>query len=81
VWGIARSAVAIVRGRGRAPSTNPHGGRLGLPADFLIASNGRLLACKYGVHAYDQWSVDEVLDLARTWRATVGQVVGLAATR
>jgi hypothetical protein len=34
---------------------------LGLPADFLIASDGRVLACKYGAHAYDQWSVDEIL--------------------
>lgn len=42
-----------------------HGGPLGLPADFLIASDGRVLARKYGVHAYDQWSVDELLGLAR----------------
>ena len=38
---------------------------LGLPADFLIAKGGRVLACKYGSHAYDQWTVDEVLELAR----------------
>jgi peroxiredoxin len=41
-----------------------HGGIVGLPADFLIASDGRVLAFKYGVHAYDQWSVDELLALA-----------------
>jgi hypothetical protein len=40
-------------------------GVLGLPADFLIATSGRFLAVKYGEHAYDQWSVDEVLDLAK----------------
>src|SRR2546430_1635640 len=40
-----------------APPVAPHGGRLGLPADFLIASDGRVLACKYGAHAYDQWSI------------------------
>ncbi len=45
------------------PSVNPYGGRFGLPAEFLIASDGRVLACKYGSHAYDQWSVDEVLAL------------------
>lgn len=39
-------------------------GALGLPADFLIEPGGRVLACKYGEHAYDQWSVDEVLQLA-----------------
>jgi hypothetical protein len=38
---------------------------LGLPADFLIGSDGRILACKYGSHAYDHWEVDEVLNLAR----------------
>ena len=38
---------------------------LGLPADFLIGKNGRVLACKYGSHAYDQWTVDELLELAR----------------
>jgi len=32
-----------------------------LPADFLIASDGQLLACKYGEHVYDLWSVDDVL--------------------
>jgi peroxiredoxin len=40
---------------------NPTGGLLGLPADFLIASDGRVIAVKYGKHADDQWSVDELL--------------------
>jgi hypothetical protein len=46
------------------PPSNPRGGRLGLPADFLIAQDGRVLAAKYGDHADDQWSVDELLSLA-----------------
>jgi peroxiredoxin len=62
--GIIRSLLAVLRKRQPIPSVNPHGGRFGLPADFLIASDGRVLACKYGAHAYDQWSVDEVLALA-----------------
>jgi hypothetical protein len=37
---------------------------LGLPADFLVAADGCVLACKYGVHACDQWSVDDLLQLA-----------------
>ena len=37
---------------------------LGLPADFLLAPDGHVLAYKYGVHAYDQWSVDDLLHLA-----------------
>ncbi len=46
------------------PPINPRGGRFGLPADFLIAQDGCLLASKYGDHADDQWSVDELLSLA-----------------
>lgn len=41
------------------------GGPLGLPADFLIAPSGRINAMKYGTDAYDQWSVDELLTLAK----------------
>lgn len=40
--------------------------KLGLPADFLMATDGRVLALKYGTHAYDQWSVDELLSIAAT---------------
>ena len=46
-------------------------GVLGLPADFLIAPDGRVLARKYGAHADDQWAVDEILGLARTHRAAL----------
>ena len=65
VGGVLRSGLAIVRGRGKPPSLVPQGGRLGLPADFLISCDGRVLASKYGIHAYDQWSVDELLAFAR----------------
>ena len=37
----------------------------GLPAEFLIGPDGLVLAAKYGRHANDQWSVDELLELAR----------------
>jgi len=47
------------------PPVSPKGGSIGLPADFLIGPDGAVLACKYGDHAYDQWSADELLDLAR----------------
>jgi peroxiredoxin len=36
---------------------------LGKPADFLIGPDGTVLARKYGAHADDQWSVDELLSL------------------
>ena len=39
---------------------------LGLPADFLIRNDGKIVAAHYGKHANDQWSVDELLTLART---------------
>ncbi|WP_219470376.1 peroxiredoxin-like family protein [Nonomuraea rhizosphaerae] len=69
VWGtivraVAVSAWSLLRGRGRGPALKPHGGRFGLPGDFLIAPAGRVVAAKYGEHAYDQWSVDELLTLA-----------------
>ena len=41
------------------------GGPIGLPGDFLIAPSGQIRAAKYGTHAYDQWSVDELIALAR----------------
>ena len=63
--GVTRSLVKVVRREQPSPALNPHGGRFGLPADFLIASDGKVIACKYGSHAYDQWSVDEILGLAR----------------
>ncbi|MCP3770875.1 peroxiredoxin-like family protein [Streptomyces sp. MAR25Y5] len=78
-WGpIVRAVLSgarnVVRGREHLPSTSPHGGRLGLPADFLIAPDGRVLAAKYGEHVYDQWSVDELLELvALTDTRTIGR--------
>jgi hypothetical protein len=64
-----RSAAAIVRGREKGPSARQPGGRLGLPADFLIAPDGAMVARKYGRHAYDQWTVDELLALAAAHRS------------
>lgn len=55
---------AAIRTR-RPALTTPHGGVLGLPADFLIATDNSVLARKYGTHAYDQWTVDELLHHAR----------------
>jgi peroxiredoxin len=61
---VFRSLLGIIGRQHPVPPINPPGGRLGLPADFLIASDGHVLACKYGEHAYDQWSVDELLAVA-----------------
>ncbi|MEV6394605.1 peroxiredoxin-like family protein [Streptomyces sp. NPDC051907] len=68
-WGpiaraVLRGAGEVLRGRGRLPESRQPGGRLGLPADFLIAPDGRVVAARYGEHVYDQWPVDELLRLA-----------------
>jgi peroxiredoxin len=44
----------------------PTGGPIGLPADFLIAADGTIVATHYGKHADDQWSVDEMLALVQS---------------
>ncbi len=66
-WGaMLRGGVRTATGRFRRPTAHQDGGHLGLPADFLVDTQGRVLAAKHGTHAYDQWSVDELLALART---------------
>ncbi len=58
-----RSWLAGVQGimSGNSDVAQAGGGRLGLPADFLVNGEGRIVALKYGLHADDQWSVDELL--------------------
>lgn len=61
-WHAIKTAIA----KRRSPlPASPTGGNLGLPADLLIGHDGRILAAKYGNHAYDQWTVDELLATAR----------------
>jgi len=55
--------VSSIKGRIAVRMT---GGPFGLPAEFLVASDGRIQAAKYGLHAYDQWSVEELLKLTAT---------------
>jgi peroxiredoxin len=64
--------------RGALGPIKPTGGRLGLPADFLIAPDGRITALKYGRHAYDQWTVDELLNHAGPVSASRTDRVGSA---
>jgi hypothetical protein len=63
---IARAVPDVLGRRRPAPPAKPEGGRFGLPGDFLIAPDGRVIASKLGRHVYDQWSVDELLDLVPT---------------
>jgi|SRR5690242_1733153 len=41
------------------------GGPFGLPAEFLVAPSGQIKAAKYGTHAYDQWSVDDLIAIVK----------------
>jgi peroxiredoxin len=56
----------VLRGLRNGGSPGPRHGEtvLGLPADFLIDPAGRVVALRYGRHANDQWSVDELIELA-----------------
>ncbi|MGW4641072.1 peroxiredoxin-like family protein [Sphaerisporangium sp. NPDC004334] len=70
IRGVLRDLGPVLLRRRPAPSLVPSGGNLGLPADLLIDGEGRVLAVKYGDHAYDQWPVDTLLALARAHSAT-----------
>lgn len=61
---VTRALVRFFSGH-PAPPTSPEGGRLGLPADLLIGPDGWVLAARYGNHAADHWTVDDLLTLAR----------------
>lgn len=67
-WATARTAVRgmadTVRRGGLAGVVAPRESHLGYPADLLIDTDGTVIAAKYGDHAADQWSVDELLALA-----------------
>lgn len=67
-----RSWRAAARALRQSPSLRGATGKgeqhMGLPADFLIGSDGRVLAAKYGRYVDDHWSVDQLLDLARLSR-------------
>ncbi|MDR3035122.1 MAG: AhpC/TSA family protein [Kitasatospora sp.] len=80
VLGVLSGVPQVLRGRERLPSARPSGGRLGLPADFLIAADGRLLAAHYGTHAADHWPVAQVLTLAAEHRPTPAPAPAAAPT-
>ncbi|MGW7430102.1 hypothetical protein ACWGIN_11170 [Streptomyces sp. NPDC054861] len=71
VRAVAAGTWDLLRGRDTPPVLRPHGGRLGLPAGFLIGGDGRIVAVKYGTHLDDQWPVDALLALAAA--ATAGR--------
>lgn len=52
----------------KAGMRTANGGHNGLPADILIDTDGTVVDAKYGKHAGDQWSVDELLQRAEALR-------------
>ncbi|WP_370012734.1 peroxiredoxin-like family protein [Nocardia cyriacigeorgica] len=68
-----RAWLAAARGAAAQRSISGALGRgedhFGRPADFLIDPEGRIVARKYGAHADDQWSVDEIVALAGQFRS------------
>ena len=75
IFGAAiRGASVVFRGPGRRLwIPKAENGRLGQPAEFLIDATGRVVASKFGRHAADQWSADEVLAFAQGNRAAVNR--------
>lgn len=73
-WSVASPAAfraafaSILRGKFGLKIT---GGPLGLPAEFLVDRYGEIKAAHYGKHAYDQWPVETLLELARDSRPVV----------
>jgi peroxiredoxin len=69
-----RSWRAAARGLANAPSLRGIGSKgtsyLGLPADFLIDTDGTVLAANYGKFTDDHWPVDQLLALARGERTS-----------
>ncbi len=72
IWAVLhpKSWLPALKGLFKHGAGMPEKGQdpLGLPADFLIAPDGTIVACKYGVHGYDQWSLSEVLQLAQHYQ-------------
>lgn len=66
VWLAA--ARALGSGAAKHPATGAVDGSFGLPGDFLIDTDGRIVACYRGLHADDQWSVDELLQIVDLYR-------------
>ena len=60
---VGRGVLQMRSARQLAGSLGPTENHLSMPADFLIAPDGAVLARKYGEHADDQWSIDELLAL------------------
>ena len=62
---LASVGTGFVQQRGKGTLGTLTESHLGMPADFLIDTDGTVLAVKYGEHGADQWSVDELLTFGK----------------
>ncbi|MDH2901981.1 MAG: hypothetical protein PXY39_13515 [archaeon] len=62
---IISTALALARSPTLKGTRGKEEEPMGLPSDFLIDTDGRILAVNYGKRVDDHWSVDRVLNLAR----------------
>ena len=61
-----RLTADLIQGNGKVPRVSATGGLWGLPADFLVGTDGKIATVKYGSHPSDNWSVDDVLGMVVT---------------
>jgi peroxiredoxin len=66
---VAAGVVGLIKGASFKAGVIAPENRLSMPADFLIGVDGTVLAAKYGRHANDHWSVDELLAIASSQSA------------
>lgn len=57
----ALAALTGLRPSNLVAALSPEENHLGYPADFLIDAKGKVMAAKYGKHAADGWTLDELL--------------------
>jgi hypothetical protein len=62
---LASVGTGFVQQRGKGTLGTLTESHLGMPADFIIDTDGTVLAVKYGEHGADQWSVDELLTFGK----------------
>jgi peroxiredoxin len=58
----------LIRAYRLRPAGKQDSSPFGLPAEFLIDPTGTIVASHYGSHSSDQWSVNELLQIANSSR-------------
>ena len=69
---VGSAMVDLVKGERQIAPLRPTGGRDQFPADFLVNKAGKILAVKYGKDIADQWSVNELFEVANSVNSECG---------